>query len=202
MANIKTIIFDLGGVLVKYNWMSYLNRRFKDPVIVEHVAEALFAHNYWDELDRGVVPYDEIRTTFASYQPDYAKYVMDAIDHAGDELTAFNYAMPWIKELKARGFQVLYLSNWSDHMRTTCGDALYFLPEMDGGVFSYEEKLIKPDAAIYNCILDRYNLKAEECVFFDDKKRNIDGACAVGIHGICFEDYAQAKSALEDLLNE
>ena len=56
--------------------------------------------------------------------------------------------------------------------------------------------MLKPAPEIYQALLSKYQLKADECVFFDDRKVNVEGANAVGIHGIVFENLAQAKEAL------
>lgn len=56
----------------------------------------------------------------------------------------------------------------------------------DGYVLSAQEKLVKPDAAIYQKLLSRYNLKADECLFIDNLPENIKGAEKVGMHGFVF----------------
>ena len=71
---------------------------------------------------------------------------------------------------------------------------------MDGGIFSYEEKVIKPEATIYRLLLERYNLNAEECVFFDDVEKNVLAARETGIHGIVFENREQAMKELKGLV--
>jgi len=71
---------------------------------------------------------------------------------------------------------------------------------MDGGIMSYMVHLAKPDPAIYQTLLDRYGLKAEECVFLDDTVRNVEAAQALGIAGIVVTSQEQAKKELETLL--
>ena len=71
---------------------------------------------------------------------------------------------------------------------------------MDGGIMSYTVHLAKPDPAIYQTLLDRYGLKAEECVFLDDTVRNVEAAQALGIAGIVVTSQEQAKKELETLL--
>ena len=74
-----------------------------------------------------------------------------------------------------------------------------FLPYMDGGILSFQDKLLKPMPEIYHLILDRYHLKAEECVFLDDMQMNVEAAKRLGIHGICFENQAQAMEELKKM---
>jgi len=62
------------------------------------------------------------------------------------------------------------------------------------------EKVIKPDPRLYRILLDRYGLKAEECVFIDDNPANVAGAEAVGIKGILFKNAEQLRAELEAVL--
>ena len=59
--------------------------------------------------------------------------------------------------------------------------------------------MTKPDRQIYELLLERFGLKAVECVFLDDTKKNIDGAHVVGIHGILFQNREQAVAELKKL---
>ena len=75
-----------------------------------------------------------------------------------------------------------------------------FFTEVDGGVFSYQERVIKPDEKIYHILLDRYALLPEETLFFDDNAENIAAAQRIGIHGILFTTLPEAKAQAEKLL--
>ena len=66
-----------------------------------------------------------------------------------------------------------------------------FLDWFDGLVISGREGLVKPDAAIYRLLLERYGLRAEECLFIDDVERNIQGARAVGMQAVLFTNPEQ-----------
>ena len=71
---------------------------------------------------------------------------------------------------------------------------------MQGGILSYQEKVIKPSPEIYQLFLARYGLKARECVFLDDTPANVEAAQKEGMKGIIFRDLIQAKAELEQLL--
>ena len=73
------------------------------------------------------------------------------------------------------------------------------MPYMDGGILSYKEKKVKPDAAIYRLLMERYNLVPEESVFLDDTLANVEAAEALGIHGIHFVSKEQAEEELRAL---
>lgn len=65
---------------------------------------------------------------------------------------------------------------------------------------SHTVKLTKPEHPIYELLLSRYGLTAQECVFIDDRLDNVNAAKELGIHGIQFLNITQAKADLEKLL--
>jgi 2-haloacid dehalogenase len=105
----------------------------------------------------------------------------------------------WIRELKNAGYKVYGLSNWSHETFPMVKDKYEAFSMMDGIVMSGEELIAKPDLRIYKILLERYGLKAEECIFIDDRKENIIAGEQVGIRGIIFEDCEQVKQAFHVL---
>ena len=67
---------------------------------------------------------------------------------------------------------------------------MIFLNNFDGGIISYKENLLKPEAEIYIKLLDTYNLNAEECLFIDDTLVNIEAANKLGINTLHFVNSA------------
>ena len=200
---IKTIIFDIGGVLIGYDWTAYLMKEFNgNEKLVERIKENVFGNHKWDEVDRGVMSDEELLASFIKDAPDIKNEITHFWETAGDALWQYSFSKDWINDLKARGYKLLYLSNWSSHLRKLAADQLDFLPMLDGGVFSYEEKLIKPDHAIYNRIIEKYDLVPNECVFIDDSERNIIGARECGLNAVWAmdKDHSIAVQGLEALL--
>lgn len=66
-------------------------------------------------------------------------------------------------------------------------------------VVSGEEKLLKPDPAIYRLALDRFGLEGPDALFVDDRLENIEGAQAVGIKGHHFCDSEILRGELMEL---
>ena len=117
-------------------------------------------------------------------------------------ISRYDYAIPWLKELKERGYGVYYISNFAHKAHMECKKALDFLSEMNGGILSYQDKLIKPDPEIYRLLCQRYGLKAEECVFIDDTEKNVLAAQKEGMKGIVFHTLGQAKEELDRLFTD
>lgn len=196
---IKNIIFDIGNVLTDYRWREFLEDKGFDEAMIDRIAEATVNSAVWREYDRGVWTEKEIMAGFVRNNPAIEREIHHAFDDFKELVTPRAYAVPWIKELKQKGYRVLYLSNFSRKAEAECAEALDFLPEMDGGILSYRDKLVKPDSAIYELLLSRYGLMAEECVFLDDMLANVEAAEKLGIHIIHFRTKEQAEKELRKL---
>ncbi|MBQ5333720.1 MAG: HAD family phosphatase [Oscillospiraceae bacterium] len=190
---IKNVIFDIGMVLLTFNWDEYVHRLFNDEEIEKAVTAATW-HNSdaWKELDRGVLTAEEVCRLFEQAGKGYEAQVRLAFEHMGECPVQQPYAVPWIEELKAKGLSVYYLSNYSDHLLNACPEALSFTEHTDGGIYSYEVKLIKPDPEIYRRLCEKYSLTPSECLFIDDLAANVEGAKSCGLNAIQFDCYEKS----------
>lgn len=104
------------------------------------------------------------------------------------------------RELLERGFRLYILSNagFSFHKFSY---KIKHIDRFSGIMVSAEERLMKPDPAIYRRLCDRFSLEASQCLFIDDLPRNIEGARSAGLNGYCFQDgdVAKLRSYLECL---
>lgn len=195
---VKNIIFDIGRVLIRFEWKEYI-RKLYDEETAQRVTDAIWKNGHWWELDRAVLSESEILELFYSEEPDLKQEIREAFDRVGECLFGCDYAIPWIEDLKSRAYSVYYLSNYSEHLMRANPSVLDFLPYMDGGVFSCYVKLIKPDPAIYLCLLEKYGLRAEECLFIDDREENVAAARELGMQAVKFENYEKAKMITDSL---
>ncbi|MBQ2803606.1 MAG: HAD family phosphatase [Lachnospiraceae bacterium] len=193
---IKNIIFDIGNVLTDFRWREFLLDKGFSEEMVERIAQVSVKHPLWKEFDRGTWEDEVLMQKFVEEAPELKQELYAAYSNVEGIVTPRDYAIPWIKELKAKGLKVWYLSNFARKIEIECREALRFLPYMDGGILSYKEKLIKPEPAIYELMLKRYGLVAQESVFIDDLPENVKAAKAFGIHGICFVSKEQVEEEL------
>lgn len=196
---IRNIIFDVGKVLVSYDPDAYMEQLGFDADMKRRMNEAVFEHQLWLDSDQGLRSPEEFLQAFTENAPELAETIRRVHETVGGTIELFDYAVDWVQDLKRRGYRVYILSNYSENMFRQTEHKLKFLPYVDGAVFSYTIKKIKPDLAIYEYLCGKYELKPEESVFIDDRPENVAGAEAAGIHGVCFEDYAQARRELEEL---
>lgn len=193
---IRNIVFDIGNVLVVFRWREYFAEFGYPQETYLRLCKATALSPVWNEYDRGVWTEEEVLQAFIANDPEIEPQIRETLSNLKGLLVMYDYAVDWVKELKAKGYGVYYLSNYSWPAYRDCEEELAFIPYMDGGILSYREKVIKPEAAIYNLLMDRYGLKAEECVFLDDTEKNINGALAVGMKGIVFKNKEQAIEEL------
>lgn len=197
---IKNIVFDIGNVLAGFIWQDFYHSFGYSDEIFEKLADATVRSTFWNEMDRGKLTDEELLEGFVKNDPSIEKELREVFQNVNGMIKRYDYAIPWIKELKERGFHVYVISNFAHKAHEECIDALDFLSEVDGGILSYQVQLIKPSPEIYRLLCSRYGLKAEECVFIDDLPKNVEAARKEGMHGIVFENLEQAKKALESVL--
>ena len=195
---IDTVIFDIGNVLVTFDWDGFIHRTL-DAEAIADVEEAIWGHGLWEELDRGVMSDEEILAGFIGHAPAREREIRKVWDEIGGCTTRREHAIPWLRSVKAKAQRVLYLSNYSRRMRAAAPEALDFLPLMDGGIFSCDVHLLKPDRAIYARLCEDYSLDPAQCAFIDDLEANVEGARAFGLHAIRYVSYEQARAELDDL---
>lgn len=194
---VKNIVFDIGRVLI--GWEPY-SGTFFDKETYKIVTAAMFDSNLWMEFDRGVLEEEEIIRLMAAKAPGYEEQIRYFVNNIGLVCSKKDYAAPLIKSLKAKGYKVYYLSNYNKPVMRNAPDILYFLPEMDGGIFSCDVKLVKPDHRIYELLCEKYNLIPSECIFIDDRKDNVDGAIECGWQAILFTNYDDTIKKLNAIL--
>lgn len=196
---ITTVIFDIGNVLAGFDWKKHFESFGYDEKMVEKLRKATVGSPMWNEYDRGVLTEEETLQGFIDNAPELAEDIRRVLRDVGTMVTRYDYAIPWIEELKQKGYRCLYLSNFSHKAETECAHALDFIPYLDGGILSYREKLIKPQPEIYQLLIERYQLTPQECVFMDDTLANVEAAREAGIHAIWFQNRTQALEELHDL---
>ena len=200
---IKNIIFDIGGVLVSFE----PDRVFREMGLPEEEVQILYQHTakspYWKELDRGVLPKEEVFQTMVNTMPQaYRKDAMEFFTKRIPEaVTSFDYSADWLKGLKERGYNIYLLTNYPEWLfETHWKKSFTFVPYVDGKVVSGKVKLIKPDHAIYETIIKKYSLNPAESVFIDDVKENVQAAKETGLNAIQFTNINDVKNQLEKLL--
>ncbi len=191
---IKNYIFDFGWVLYKFD-CEYMARKYiKNEEDYNTVYSVVFDRFYWDRIDDGSLTDEQAKVEFCEALPERLHAVACEIyDNWHKNLLPVEGMAELVKEIKAKGGKLFLLSNVSigfSEAYKEVEDINELLSSFDGLVFSGLLNIVKPSREIFEHLLNKYGLKAEECVFIDDLERNVKGAEAVGIKGIQFDGNA------------
>jgi len=184
---IRNIVFDMGGVLFKWDPLAMSARVCENEEDAHLLAKAVFGSVEWAWQDAGAV--DDKTVAFASKtrvpQRLYAA-VDELVHHWHDHREPVDGIEELIRGAKDAGLGVYLLSNAGESF-AAYESQLPAYECFDGKVISCYEHVVKPDARIYHTLLDRYDLRPEECLFVDDTKLNVFAARRVGMRAYRFD---------------
>lgn len=190
---IKNVIFDYGNVLVDWNPAYLFLPVFGgDEEKCKYFTDNVCNREWFTRIDQG----ESMDVCVAELQKRYPEYA-DAVAMFRDRwFEMCNGEIPGmleiIQDLKNKGVGVYGLTNWPAETFTEARRRFRTLAGIDNYVVSSAVRLAKPQPEIYQLLLSKYNLKAEECVFIDDRVDNVNAAKALGITGIVFPGSADA----------
>lgn len=185
-SEIDTLIFDIGKVLVRYDWKKLLKELKYDEETADAVAGAVFLSDDWTEGDRGVRTEEEILQSFIQNNPAYEKEIRETFEQMGRTIQVFPYTKDWLTYLKKRGYKLYILSNFSKPLYDRCTKQMKFLELMDGGYMSWQIQCLKPEPEIYQKLLKDFEINPSKAVFIDDLLDNVAEARAQGLHAVHF----------------
>lgn len=195
----KNIVFDFGGVLVDWNPHHLYDKYFGSREKAEWFLNNICLYSWNLQMDGGK-PFAEGVAELQAEHPEWSEaiaiYHTRWIEMMNGEIEGMASV---IRRLKMAGYGVYGLTNWSAETFPMVRDTYPVFQEFDGIVVSGEEHLLKPDAAIYKCLLERYALQAEESLFVDDNADNVAGARNVGMKTIQFTSAVELERELKDV---
>lgn len=198
-AQIQAIVFDFGGVLMDWNPRYLYRQIFPDDATIDNFLTEI-GFSAWNlEQDRGRAFAEAVEELAAKF-PHYREHIQ-AYEHRWIETISGSIpgTVEILAALKAKGYPLYGLSNWSAETFYKVYDEYEFFKWFEVIVLSGEEKLVKPEPEIYNVLLEKIGLKAENCVFIDDSLPNIETSKRLGFTGIRFESPEQLAAELKQL---
>ncbi len=199
---LKNIIFDMGNVLVDYDPERILDDHgICDPKDRKLLLDNLSFSEGWKKMDLGVYEEDDLYDEAITKLPERLHpKTREILDNWYRSLIPIEGMEELIKDLKQKGFDIYLLSNAGrskDIYWPNVPGNEYF----NGTVVSAFEGCIKPDRRIYEILLNRYSLKADESLFIDDMQANLDGARVLGIHTYLFDgDVEKLKNHISEYI--
>ena len=197
---IKTIIFDLGGVLVDWNpEYVYLKEFNGDRIKMRWFFDNICTSSWNEQQDRGKLMKEATKERVKLF-PKY-KRLIEMFYGRWEEMLKeeISGTVKILRDLKRNNYRLIALTNWSAETFPVAIKKYKFLKLFEGIVVSGKIKMLKPFKEIYGFTLEKYNLDPKECVFIDDRLDNIQGAVRCGINGIQFESPEKLINELKKL---
>jgi 2-haloacid dehalogenase len=199
MSGIRAVVFDVGRVLVQWDLRHLFAKLIADREELDWFLTNVITPEWHFQHDAGrplaeMLP--ELKAAFPAY-----------VEHIDAYATRFNESIPGpvpgsfeiVEELARRGVPLFAITNFGaefwDQFRPTQPIFDHFRDIIVSGV----EKLVKPDAAIYQLALSRFGLAPGEAIFIDDSLRNVEAARENGFVGHHFADAAALRKTLTKL---
>ncbi|MDB5693423.1 MAG: family phosphatase [Alphaproteobacteria bacterium] len=195
---VTAVVFDVGNVLYGWDPESFLARQIPEDGARLRFIEDVDLWSWHDTLDGGR-PFDEAAAELSEKFPDYSHLIAAWGGRFGETI---GDAVPGVhrivEELDRSGIPLFSITNFSvDFWRPFRAKEEAFFSRFRDIVVSGEEKLLKPDPALYYRALDRFGLKPAEALFVDDRRINVEGAEAVGMKAHLFVDAKRLRRRLE-----
>jgi len=193
------IVFDIGGVVVKWEPEFIVAKYFADPEIRAVVRREIIDHPDWLELDRGTLGQNDAIARAARRTGLARAEVAEFLRQVPSELVAVPETVNLMQRLKLVGHILYCLSNMPfasiEHLENTYS----FWELFAGKVVSCRLNVCKPDPAIYEYLLETFELDSAATVFIDDIEANLVTAAQLGMQTIRFENPLQCEHELRRL---
>ncbi len=198
---IDTIIFDLGNVLIQWDPRLLYRKIFKTEAEIDTFLENICTAEWNMQQDAGR-PVAEATEQLAATHPEWADEIRAYYGRWPEMLGGpIPESVEVLEQLKRGGqYRLLALTNWSAETFPIARERYDFLDGFEGILVSGEEKLVKPDPAIYQLLFDRYGVEPTRAVFIDDSEKNVMAARELGVKGIHFASPMQMREELADAL--
>jgi putative hydrolase of the HAD superfamily len=190
------IIFDLGGVVVRWDPRAIAERVFSDPEERDVACVDVLGHPDWIEVDRGTLSPEDFAAKAAQRTGLPRARVTALVDAVPPSLTPIEGTVDLIRRLAARGHDLYCLSNMGAASIAFLEARDDIWPLFRGVVISSRVKMCKPDPAIFAHLLSTYGLDPAHTLFIDDTAANTAAASEVGMQTIRFESPAQCEREL------
>jgi len=193
---IDAVVFDLGGVLIDWDPRRLFRKLLADEAAVEEFLATVCTPEWNAELDRGR-PFAEGVAELVERHPEHAAAIA-AYHERWPEMVAGDIpgTVEVLAELRAAGVPLYALTNWSAETFAITRGRFEFLEWFDGLLVSGEERVTKPDPAIFQLLLDRFGLDPTATVFVDDSEANVAAARRLGFDAIRFTGHEELRREL------
>lgn len=179
---LKNLVFDFGNVLVLCNSEVQMRECTSSEEEAMALHEAIWGDRFWRNTGLGLASSKDAIDHMCEQHPEMADQIRTFLLKRSDAMRIPAETDACLRKLQKAGYNLYYISNTNDIDYDTIMKNHPILHEFNGGLASHLVHLRKPDHRIFQLLLDRYGLKAEECLFVDDLEANTAAAAELGYH--------------------
>ena len=202
---VRDFVFDFGGVVFVWNPAALVRSHFGDnwhgfdsPAAL---GRAIFSHSDWLDFDRGERTLQQVVEQTARRLAVAQATIHTLIAPIGEQLRPIETTVSLLQSLRERrdageAIRLLYLSNMPAPFARVLEQRHAFIDWFDGGIFSADVLLAKPQKPIYDLLGTRYSLQPGSTLFIDDNAPNLDEAAALGWQTLHLTDPSQLPGHL------
>ncbi len=192
------IIFDVGAVLLDWQPDRVYATLIPDASVRAGFLRDVVTAEWHFQHDAGR-PFADTSRELATQHPDFADEIAVWGPRFAEQLRPMPGMAELVRHLADRGVPLFAITNFSaEFWRAVRADHAALFDRFAGIVVSGEERLTKPDPAIYHLALTRFGLAPAEALFIDDRADNIAAAAALGLATHLFADAGTLRAALLD----
>jgi 2-haloacid dehalogenase len=195
VTGVRTVVFDVGGVLIDADYRLLCRQLFDGEAEVEFFLTEVLGTEFHLQRDRGV-PMSDSAAEWSVRHPEFEPAIHEFCERFPEMWRGPVPGSPeLLAELKAASVGVYGLTNWGRETWPMACERFPFLASLDGVLVSSEVGITKPDPDIFHALCARFGLTPSESVFVDDVTENVDAARSLGFHGVVF-------TSADDLRND
>lgn len=194
---IKNIILDIGGVIFddgNKNLQKVLNISVEETKELSKIA---FGGNFKNCLLGRTNINSHIETLKQEY-PELSnklEYILSP-ENYNKTFPLMEDTLNLILEMKKQGYKIYLLSNITETSFKNISDTIDLEKYIDGGLYSYQEKMVKPDYKFFEKLFEKYNIAKDESIFFDDKVKNVQAGNEIGVKSVLFKSVEDIEGVI------
>ena len=199
ISKIDTVIFDIGNVLYRWDLRCLFAKLIDDPEELDWFLAHVVTSEWHFQHDAGR-PFADMVAERSREFPKYSSHIIAYSQRFPETIPGpVDGMIDIVRSLANRGTPIFAISNFGAESWAQFRPSAPIFELFADIVISGEEKLIKPDTAIFELALKRFACRADQCLFIDDRLDNIEAGQAVGLAGHHFRDATQLESELKTL---
>lgn len=195
MAPCKVAVFDLGGVLIRWDPRLLYRKLLPTEAAVEEFLSTVCTPEWNARQDAGR-PLDEGIAELVIRFPDRAPLIEAWRDRVGEMVLPIQDSVELLRELRERDVPLYILSNWGTDEFEAIRALFPFLEWFRGNLISGSVGILKPDPRIFGLLAREYGLDPTEVAFIDDRPANVEVARQLGFESVLFSSPAGAREEL------